>query len=190
MFSPKPCSVWTWSLRSEMARYEDNRSMVLNIAKETAALERMRISELRTRYAEVFGERPRSGHRLWLMRRIAWRLQALAYGDLSQRARERALELANDADLRLTQPRKESGPVFGNVMRPMATAGDDRLPMPGTLIKRHYKGRTLLVEVLAEGFSFEGRVFPSLSAVAKAATGAHWNGFHFFGLANNKAATS
>ena len=61
--------------------------------------------------------------------------------------------------------------------------------MAGTLITRQYKGRTLVVEVLADGFEYEGKRFPSLSAVAKAATGAHWNGFHFFRQAN-KATTS
>jgi hypothetical protein len=41
----------------------------------------------------------------WLIKRIAWRLQALAEGDLSERARQRAKELANDADLRLSPPK-------------------------------------------------------------------------------------
>ena len=81
--------------------------MALNMTHEVVALQRMSVAELRSRYAKIFGERPRSGHRQWLLRRIAWRLQALAYGDFSQRARARALELANDADLRLTPPRTD-----------------------------------------------------------------------------------
>ena len=63
------------------------------------------MAELRTRYAEVFGETTQAGHRTWLTKRIAWRLQALAEGDLSGRARRRAAELANDADLRLAPPK-------------------------------------------------------------------------------------
>ena len=54
--------------------------------------------------------------------------------------------------------------------------------MPGAVITREYKGREVRVTVLEEGFEHEGTVHRSLSAVAKAVTGAHWNGFHFFGL--------
>ena len=59
-------------------------------------------------------------------------------------------------------------PVPPSPPRPQA---DDRLPPPGTILARPYKGRTLQVQVLTEGFAFEGNVYPSLSAVAKAATG-------------------
>ena len=52
--------------------------------------------------------------------------------------------------------------------------------MPGTILTRDYKGQTLQVEVLAEGFAYAGQVYKSLSAVARAITGAHCNGFHFF----------
>ena len=74
------------------------------VGAEVAALPRMAIQDLRTRYAEVFGEGTRSGNRAWLIKRLAWRLQALAEGDLSERARRRATELAQDADLRTTAP--------------------------------------------------------------------------------------
>src|ERR1700722_8262267 len=78
--------------------------MGLNLAKELAALQRLGTSELRARYGEVFGEPTRSGNRPWLIKRIAWRLQANAEGGLSERARQRAEELARDADLRLRPP--------------------------------------------------------------------------------------
>jgi hypothetical protein len=73
------------------------------LAKELAALERMTAAELRDRYAEVFGEPAASGNRAWLGRRVGWRMQALAEGDLSERARTRATELSRDADLRVTR---------------------------------------------------------------------------------------
>ena len=79
--------------------------MTLDLARETAALARLSISELRQRFAELFGEPTRTGNRIWLIKRLAWRLQALHEGDLSERARQRIAELANDADLRLTPPR-------------------------------------------------------------------------------------
>ena len=78
--------------------------MDLNIGKELATLRRLAVNELRARYAELFGEETSANNRDWLVKRIAWRLQALAEGDLSERARQRAAELANDADLRLSPP--------------------------------------------------------------------------------------
>jgi hypothetical protein len=54
--------------------------------------------------------------------------------------------------------------------------------MPGTLLTRDYKGRTICVKVLADGFEYEGERLTSLSAVAKRVTEKHWNGYHFFGL--------
>jgi hypothetical protein len=64
----------------------------------------------------------------------------------------------------------------------MAVAADDRLPMPGALLTREYRGRTIRVRVLPKGFDFEGTIYRSLSAVAKVVTGAHWNGYLFFGI--------
>ena len=75
--------------------------MPLNVHQELAALQRLGAMQLRARYAEVFGESTPAHNKTWLIRRIAWRLQALAEGDLSERAKRRADELANDADLRL-----------------------------------------------------------------------------------------
>jgi len=59
---------------------------------------------------------------------------------------------------------------------------DGRLPLPGTLLSRKWKGRTLLVEVLSDGFRFENQRYASLSAIAVAVTGTRWNGLAFFGL--------
>jgi hypothetical protein len=157
----------------------------MNIAKEVAKLEKMTVNELREKFAEVCGEETTARNRTWLIRRIAWRLQANIHGGLSQRALARARELARDADLRVTAPRSQSVPKTPpSRTRPttLAISGDDRLPPPGTEIVRQYKGRTLKVLVLANGFEFEGEVYKSLSAVAKQITGSHCNGFLFFRL--------
>ena len=163
--------------------------MSVNIGKEVAALQRMTVRELRIRYAEVFDDETRAGNKPWLVKRIAWRLQSLAEGDLSERARQRAAELANDADVRLSPPKVK--PVTGSpAKRTKATAlvvkGDHRLPPPGTIITREYKSETLQIKVLPKGFDFEGEVYKSLSAVAKAITGQHCNGYHFFRLGKEK----
>src|SRR5438874_13265253 len=79
--------------------------MTPDLAREVAALERLGVAALRRRFALLFGEPTRAGNKAWLVKRLAWRLQALAEGDLSERARRRAAELAQDADFRLTPPR-------------------------------------------------------------------------------------
>ena len=83
--------------------------MELNVAKELASLTRMSVGDLRQKYAEVFGETTNGRHKQWLIKRIIYRMQAMAEGDLSERARRRAEELANDADLRRRPPNQEAG---------------------------------------------------------------------------------
>lgn len=159
--------------------------MSLNVGKEVAALQRMTVRELRNRYAEVFGEETRAGNKAWLVKRIIWRLQSLAEGDLSERARLRAAELANDADVRMSPPKAKpvaESPAKRTTTAVLAVKGDDRLPLPGSIITREYKGQMLQVKVLVDCFEFEGEVYKSLSAVAKAITGQHCNGYYFFRL--------
>jgi hypothetical protein len=158
----------------------------MNIAEEIRKLPRMTVGQLRTRYEEVFGETTRSCNKTYLWRRIAWRIQEKAEGGLSERARRRAEELADESDLRTRLPREAFGAVpvpRGRVMTvPMPPPADGRLPTPGSVLRREYRGRVLEVIVLEKGFEFDGKVYRSLSAVAKAVTGSHWNGFSFFGL--------
>ena len=158
--------------------------MPIDVDAAVRTLNRMTVTQLRDRYAEVFGEAARSFNKQHLVKRVAWRLQAIHEGDLSERARRRARELANDADLRIRPPAApvEASDIGTTVTSPFRVEADDRLPMAGTLLKRQYKGRTVQVRVLPRGFEFDGEVFRSLSAVARKITGAHWNGFHFFGL--------
>lgn len=161
--------------------------MSLNIDKEVAAMERMTVNQLREKYDEVFGEPTNGRHKQWLIKRIAWRMQANAEGGLSERARRRAMELANDADLRVTMPRAKKPKSIAEsqtISAPAKTLLSTHL-LPGMLLQRVYKGNTIRVNVLADGFEWEGERYKSLTAVAKAVTGKHWNGFHFFGLRKN-----
>jgi hypothetical protein len=158
--------------------------MPLNVHQEVAALQRLGAKQLRARYAEVFGETTPAHNKAWLIRRIAWRLQALAEGDLSERARRRAEELANDADLRLNPPRPRAADTPRTAVPAAAIVPprDPRLPPVGSVLARVYRGQTVQVRVLADDFEFEGRVYPSLSALAQHITGTHCNGFLFFQL--------
>jgi len=162
--------------------------MSLNIGKEVAAMKKMTVPELRRTYAATFGEVTTSRNKDHLIRRIVWRLQANEEGGLSERARRRAAELAAHADVRLTAPRVKAADAPGRTaVAAICISQDERLPLPGACITRRYKGRLIEVRVLPNGFEYEGEIYRSLSAVAKAATGTHWNGYHFFRIADKES---
>lgn len=158
--------------------------MSIDVARELTALKQMTVGQLQDRYAEVFGEPIRSRHHAYLVRRIVWRLQALAEGGLSERTIRRAEELAHYADARVTPPRWATTPerIPGSAVIQVPVTRDPRLPPPGTVITREYKGQTLQVAVLPDGFEYKGERYRSLTAIAKAVNGSHANGFAFFRL--------
>ncbi len=162
--------------------------------KQIDELSRMTVGQLRQKYQEVFGEESRSNHKQFLFRRIAWRIQALAEGGLSERARRRALEVANDADLLIRAPRTRFGQDASldpklSVSRKVAGDLDSRLPPHGSYLEREYKGRRVIVKVLVDGFEFNGQIYRSLSAIAREVTGTKWNGFLFFNLSLTEEAS-
>jgi Protein of unknown function (DUF2924) len=158
--------------------------------REIEALREAPLSRLREKHRELFGEEPRSKHKEQLFRRMAWRLQALAEGGLSQRAFERADAIANEADLRIRPPAgmKEalahvSASLAGGRMR---SRYDRRIPPPGTVLSREFGGEIIAAKVLPEGFEHQGRCYRSLSAIACEVTGTRWNGLAFFGLTGKR----
>src|SRR5881394_2811912 len=155
-----------------------------NIQATIAALERMTVAQLQARFLEVFAEPSRSGNKDFLIKRIGWRIQSQAEGSLSDRAKRRAEELARDSDIRTTMPRSREmkGGGVGRTVKLTVPTAHDRLPIPGTVLTRKYRGQRVEVKVLANGFEHEGQTYRSLSAVAKVVTGSHWNGLLFFGL--------
>ena len=159
------------------------------IAREVESLADLTVNQLQEKWVEVWNEPCRSRNKDYLRKRIAWRIQALAYGGLSERALRRAAELADETFLNTRMDRVPPVQAGGRVIQERIHApGDSRISTPGAIIVREYKGRKLLVSVLENGFDFEGRIYRSLSAIAKEVTGAHWNGVHFFGLKGKEAA--
>ncbi len=165
-----------------------------NVATQIAALDGMATCELAERYEQLHGQPCRTRHRAYLVRKIAWRIQANAEGDLSERARRRAADLANDAEVRvMAPPTMVCPPQTGNevtVTRPIAAGEakprDPRLPTPGSAIVREYKGRKHRVVVLDDDFEYEGDRYRTLTAVAKTITGSHINGYRFFRLGTQR----
>ena len=160
-----------------------------------AAIEQLRtlnVIALQKKYQQIFGDASKSSNKQYLFRRIAWRLQANAEGGLSERACHRAVQIADEADLRTRAPKG-----FLSAQVPAGTTStpdpsqlqrDARLPASGSLLTRRLNDRQIVVKVLAEGFEFESRHYRSLSAIAREVTGTRWNGLLFFGLTERRDA--
>jgi hypothetical protein len=133
--------------------------------REIEALRHQTVSQLRVKYLEVFRQESRSNNQKFLVRRLAWRLQANAEGGLSERARQRAVLVAEEADLRIRAPQ--------SFLKELARGN------------REFQGRNVSVEVLEKGFRYQDQVYRSLSAVARQVSGVQWNGFAFFSLPVN-----
>jgi hypothetical protein len=153
----------------------------MDVYGQIEKLGRMQVAELRERYQDVFGERTATAHKQHLVRRIAWRLQVLAEGDLSERAHRRALKIADDRDLRVNVPASQMKLGRAAVKR-KPSQPDPRRPRPGSILSRTFRGQNIEVKALEDGFEYQGQRYGSLSAVARAATGTRWNGLIFFRL--------
>ena len=157
-----------------------------------AEIAAMNVPALREEHRKLFGEEPASSHRQFLFRKIAWRLQADREGGLPDSVRELARGIARDTPLRArvvanAEKRRAGLPAEQTVVTTVDPGHDSRLPMPGGLIVKQFKGETHVVKVLDNGlFEYGDQRFKSLSAIAKEITGTKWNGLLFFGLTEKK----
>jgi Protein of unknown function (DUF2924) len=153
-----------------------------------ADLPGMNASQLQSVHRRLFGlEHPVSNCQ-HLRRKIAWHLQAAADGGLPEIVRQYAIGVARSTELRArisqNSARRHTGvPLDQTATSRVVETRDTRLPMPGSLIVKTYKAETLVVKVLDGMFEYAGRRFSSLSSIAREITGTRWNGFAFFGLA-------
>lgn len=139
------------------------------------ALRELPVAKLRERYLALFGEETTSRNKDYLFKRLVYRMQEQRYGGLSQRAQDRAKELASQAPIRRRPPRN-----VASVSIVEQTARDPRLPPVGTVLRREFKGEVHEARVLTDGFEYRGERFTSLSTLASRIAGTRWNGFTFF----------
>lgn len=165
---------------------ETGETMDQSVLQAIENLRNLTIADLQNRYRELFGEEAKCPDKPMLLRRIVWRLQAAVEGELSERARRRAAEIADDADLHGRAPENSPAPsqsVVRSRVERLPSRRDPRVPPPGTLLARRIQGRDVVVKILDDGFEYQGQRYGSLSAIAREVTGTRWNGFTFFGLA-------
>lgn len=145
---------------------------------EIMALKNAPAEELQRLYKELYGEDATGTHKTYLWRKIAYKLQEQEHGGLSAKAKGKLKALIEEFD-----------PINNKALRPdkpmvsqQASVKDKRLPIPGTVITKEYKGANYQVKVLEKGFEYNAKIYKTLSAIAKEISGAHWNGYLFFNL--------
>ena len=164
------------------------------LAARNARIGQMPPRELREAYRHAFGRETTSGNRAWLVRSISKRLREIEESHQRPPALAMAQAVAKDlgceeAFARYLQtlppivplPRPPEA-VFE--LPPASRARDPRIPSTGTVLVRHFGDRDYRVTVTDDGFMLGRHRYRSLSAVAKAITGKHWNGFLFFRCRN------
>ena len=111
-------------------------------------------------------------------RKTAYTTQEQAHGGLSVEAKDRLNEFITAYDPINNKALRQNGADLASKGR----IRDRRLPIPGTVISKVYKSTIINVKVLDKGFEFDGKTYRTLSSIAGAVTGQHWNGYLFFGL--------
>ena len=149
------------------------------LSTQIEALKKAPLNELQRRYKELFkGEDIAIHKRTYLQRKIAYKLQEFERGGLSVKAKQRLEALIQEYEPINNKALRPDKPVINQ----SAPVKDRRLPIPGTIITKKYKGTSYQIKVLEKGFEYNGKIYKSLTAVAKEMSGAHWNGYLFFNL--------
>ncbi len=138
--------------------------MSADVIGKVAALPSLENDELKKLWRELFDEPAPRKKRDYLIPRLAWRIQELAYGGLSDKAQDRIN--------RLIRSKEQLKPSSNRVKRPAV----------GTKLIREYQGIEHHVTVTRNGFEYQGRTYRSLSHIAREITGTRWSGPLFFGL--------
>ncbi len=172
-----------------------------SILAQIMGLKGLSTEELLKKYEELYdGEKAPSNNKIYLWQKLAFRIQELEYGSTrSPEAGNGSLAchlggLSEEARNRINELIEEYDPINNKALRPnhiiIESQGDlkplnirdKRLPIPGTIITKEYKGNPIQIKVLDRGFEYKNKVYRSLTAVAKDVTGIHWNGYLFFNL--------
>jgi hypothetical protein len=153
----------------------------LDIDAEVAALNDLSRDDLAHRWRKIYGCLPPKGARRdFLLRATAWHLQVKRLGNLSPEAR-RLLRVAMVNAKKQLLVAESNAVIVEDDIRVGEVKPRKRLS-PGMRLVREWNGRSHIVDVLEEGFAFEGRLHKSLTAIAQQITGTHWSGPRFFGL--------
>lgn len=133
------------------------------VLKQLSALQTMDMEALKAMWKDLYDIPPPKSNRTFLIRRISYRIQEIAYGGLTAETKTKIRKMKRDPGAGVTERSRE-------------------LPPPGTMITREYQGVEHRVTVLDSGFEYQGRRYSNLSVIARVITGTRWSGPVFFGL--------
>ena len=137
----------------------------LKIVRQIMSLQDKKIQELKALWEKMFDHPPAISSREYMIAKIAYRIQELAYGGVDEATKDKIQAAARE------------------IKRHKAACSKKFRPMIGTKIMKEYKGRVIEVLVVQDGFSYAGEIYKSLSSIAIRITGTKWNGLKFFGVA-------
>ena len=175
-------------MRRARGRAEAARQALGDVPAQLASLQGMTVAQLRDRWLALYGTPTASRNGVYLRKRLAWRIQEISEGGLTQRARDRIEQILDGHFLPEIARRAREAAMPAAMKAPGATDRDPRLPSVGTVLRKVHRGEEHLVTVLDDGFEHRGLQYRTLTAVAKAITGAGWNGYLYFGLATRSGA--
>lgn len=135
--------------------------MDAKVTSKLAALELLTMEELKPQWRKYFDSDPVRFQRDYMVRRIAYQIQARAYGGLSKTIKNKLKRLADDGQV---------------------TVREQVQVVLGTRLMREYKGERIYVAVLEDGFEFKSKRYKSLTAIATELVGSRTSGPKFFGL--------
>jgi hypothetical protein len=144
--------------------------MTDSVLAQLAGLKTAPVAELKQKWRDLFDREPPPYNRRFLENRLAYRIQELAYGGLSEETIERLEAIADELEGKRGRQRSSL----------------TNRPIAGTRLIREWNGVEHCVTVRNSDFEYQGRPYKSLSAVAKHITGTQWNGLVFFGLKNTR----
>jgi ribosomal protein L23 len=139
------------------------RNMSATVLKQISALRDMSMAELKEAWGEYFDVEPPKFNRINLERKIAYRIQELAFGGLSKETKKQIQMMKRNAKTGIAKRKRH-------------------MPPAGTIIVREYQGIEHRVTVLSDGFEYQNMKYTNLSVIARVITGTRWSGPVFFGL--------
>lgn len=147
-----------------------------SVLKQVSDLKNLTHEELKNLWRTLNGGEPPAYNRYFIISRLAYRIQEIAYGGLSDASRDQMSKILKDGGF------DGNGCDSSTRRKQRNTQQRSDAPVAGTRFVRDWNGKRYEVIAVNNGFEFDGRLYRSLTAIAKAITGTHWNGRIFFGL--------
>ena len=148
--------------------------MTDSVTRQIADLHNMTHPELQSLWTTLYGTNPPAYNRTHILKRLAYRIQELTYGGLSDNAKAKMQAILDSSGLdeNAGEPKRKR----------KSASWRNNTPVAGTRLVREWNGRDYEVICVHGGYQYNGQLYRSLTAITKAITGTHWSGVAFFGL--------